>query len=164
MGLSDPKLKIWETGLICENCRRKAVALTLIKSGDAINKREFTNKLVDKKICYTCIARYFSLNYFEQPPSKWSGRSLYLALVFFTAGWLLLIMQIQLVLSATLFILFITSIAVRKALEPKKHRVPIGSRGPNGPLINTADFFETSTVQSKALEQIETHSLNGPTE
>ncbi len=138
---------------MCENCRRKAVALTLIKPEDVLNKLESTRKLVDKKICYTCIARYFSLNFIEEPPSKWSDRLIYLAIVFFITSWLLLIVQIELALSAILFILFIGSIAVRKALEPKTHRIPIGSVGPNAPLINTAEFFESSTVQAKALEQ-----------
>ncbi len=129
------------------------MALTLIKSEDVLNKHEPTKKLVGKKICYTCIARYFSLNFMEEPRSKWSVRFIYLAIVFFTTSWLLMIMQIQLALSAILFIFFIGSIAVRITLEPIRHRIPIGSVGPNAPLINTAVFFESSFVPMKPLEQ-----------
>ena len=70
----DPKLKIWETGLVCEKCRRKAVALTFVKSGDVWDKHERTRNLVGKRICYTCVARYLNLILSENlpPTDEWT--------------------------------------------------------------------------------------------
>ncbi len=149
----DPKLKIWETGLVCEKCRRKAVALTFLKSGEVWDKHERTRNLVGKRICHTCVARYLNLIFGEKPPTNiWMNRLMFLAIGFFTASWVLLITQIQLVLSAILFFFFVGSIAVWKALEARKPR-SLKVVSPRAPLINTGDIFESSTGQATTLEE-----------
>ena len=149
----DPKLKIWETGLVCEKCRRKAVALTFLKSGEVWGRHELTRSLVGKRICHTCVARYLTLIFGEKPSTyRWRNRLMFLAIVFFTASWVLLITQIQLATSAILFLFFIGSIAVWKALGSRKPR-SFKVVSPRAPLINTADFFESSTGQATTPEQ-----------
>ncbi len=152
----DPKLKIWETGLICEKCRRKAVALTFVKSGDVWDKHKRTKNLVGKRICHTCVARYLYLNLTlseKSPTNRWMNRLMFLAIVFFTASLVLLITQIQLLLSAILFFFSVGSIAVWRALESRKPRAPLKIVSPRAPLIYTSDFFESSAGQATTPEE-----------
>ena len=55
---------------MCDNCRRWASALTLIKPGDTWNGSRAHPELVGKGICYTCIKRAFKLAPPEPDPQE----------------------------------------------------------------------------------------------
>jgi len=80
----------------------------------------------------------------DKPASKWSDRSIFVALAFFTASWILLITQTYLALSAVLFLFFIGSIVAHKMLGPRKQRAWLSQVDRSAPLINTAEFLELS--------------------
>lgn len=66
----DPGLKTWRKDLVCDNCRRWASALTLIKQGDSWNGSGAHPELVGKRVCYTCIRRSFKIGPPEPDPQQ----------------------------------------------------------------------------------------------
>lgn len=147
----DPKVKRWETGLVCESCKRKAVALNLFKPGDIWDRKRLTRKFIGKRLCCSCttgLVRVASLSY--DPGALWrESLPFVLAGLFFGSGiggavtGFLNLRTISLILWLMFFltmVAFLVGLAVEK-IRRKPTNEPLPAFVP--PTISLESFYAT---------------------
>jgi hypothetical protein len=149
---TDPKLKRWETGLVCEHCKRKAVALTYIKPGDIWDKEKWSRRYVGKRICQRCASR--SLNAIFGPKRLLANMGVFeklmivQAIVFFASVAGFAVTSLSHVPPTIPLVLFLAAIGIFLIRIPvmiftrKKQPTPLRPSEPSIPLINIEGFFD----------------------
>ena len=157
----DPKLKRWETGLVCDHCGRKAVVLTLVKPGDLWDQQEWSRKYVGKRICQRCASRSLTSILTGWNPPKhskieivWMFVGIVLFIVSIAAFVLAPLARISLVIPSIIFITFIgvefswMMVVNRWSLRKERSHKQPTTVVPPGP-ISIEGFFRESASSPK---------------
>jgi hypothetical protein len=145
-------LKRWETGLVCENCNRKAVALTLIKPGDIWGQHRRTRYFVGKRVCYRCVSNTLSWlllgNILETASLSLLEFALFIAGVASFVGFCITgLLGVSPLLTITFLILsgtfFVPEPLLRKRIMTR--RLGAKMKKPLVSLVSTKGFFENQT-------------------